>query len=457
MAQVYHSRLCRSRSCHVLHVLYQEMFQHEHPTRMFANLNLQTLQNNSLPLNTRGSFVGLLRFVKKRVLVDWSNTKELLLGLMESDSSLLVGRNYLQELIGLMHIHEVYSCPALQIRLAFHTQSRVVEGLGFCEDISPVTCVTLKVPRRNLQVFTNIPANKLGTPIVHAFIGSNQLVSFSGWQNTFAVVNLCFGKITTSGSRYTGDFSVQIEEDEAGWAGTSPQAVSFYVLSWTLLKEPQAATVSFGIQSTPDSAQKFVGTLGMMLEVYKTTLGDEENVFISKRRPNHLADPVICAGVQDIAAAQASNAINTVASAHLNRGSRAVVTFTARVGNFPDDAKTSLKNAAVVEIEPASLFAVAVIIGGNKIHHIQFPMPFDTSSTKTRISRKDAWIEVTARIVDPTSGERIPNFTCPLFVNGAKPILWNMPSLFLDSMPILHPKEDFKWLSSHAAHQLSVR
>src|SRR5947207_1777311 len=53
-----------------------------------------------------------------------------------------------------------------------------------------------------------------------------------------------------------------------------------------LLQEPQTVVIAFGIQSNPLSASKFMSRLGHQMNVFQTTLGDMEHVYVSKDLPN---------------------------------------------------------------------------------------------------------------------------------------------------------------------------
>jgi hypothetical protein len=440
----------------ILYKLYQEMFQHENVGRTFSNLNYRTVMNNSLPLNTRGAFAAFLGFIKGRLVVNWIKMMNHLIELIQNDSTLLVGSIYFQELITQLHGFGVYSSAILHMGLSSFDRGRILEGLESWTDMPPVLCVTLKVPRDKLKWFINIPLAELGTPLVHASIGSGVTASGMGWQNVFAMVHLSFGTVTTTGSRHTNDFEVHVIEDETGWAGTSPLTVSFYVPSYTLLIEPQKAIVSFGVQSTPLSTKQFMKTLGTMLNVYSTTLGDEENVFTSRTRPNQSGYTSICAAAKQHYAVPPTTAIRASIVAKINHKITGVVSFTGRIDNFPEDVKASLLNGAKVEIVTISPWIIAAVIDGTQ-YPIHFHAPVHTSQTKTRIARKSAWVEVTSAIVDPMKGERVPHFICPFFLNGRNPVVWNMPYLNLDGSPTIDRNGDLEWIRTHIILQFSAR
>ena len=141
------------------------------------------------------------------------------------------------------------------------------------------------------------------------------------------------GTFTTSGLRNSADFRVHVAEDKNGWTGSSPLIVSFYAPIWLVLLEPQNAIIAFGIQSTPQSTMTFVKTLGLDMNVYDTTLGDEDNVYITKRLPHQLAYAAVC-GIADADVKindPLNKAIRTTIKAKVDRKTARIVELTGRI------------------------------------------------------------------------------------------------------------------------------
>ncbi|KAA6408388.1 MAG: hypothetical protein FRX48_08130 [Lasallia pustulata] len=279
---------------HILYQLYLKMFQNEDMKQLFSTIDLQTIQNSSVLHYHRGSLASFLRFVKKRVVVDWNELMDVFLGLIENDSTLLMGRNYIQELYLQLHLLNLYTVATFRPPLNRPSHFQALKGLGAWKDIPAVICITLKVPRAKLWAITEVPLKKLGTPILHCILQSSSEYRGGQWQNIFAVVQLAFGEITTSGSRCNDDFRVNVLEDMHSWKGRSSLIVSFLVPSWVVLLEPHAATVAFGVQSTPQSMRTFMNRLGVNMNIYQTMLGNEDNVYITKYRPNHSGHASVC-------------------------------------------------------------------------------------------------------------------------------------------------------------------
>ncbi len=66
------------------------------------------------------------------------------------------------------------------------------------------------------------------------------------------------------------------------------------VPTWITCLEPETATVSFGIQSTPQSSRTFTKHLGLELNIYETYFGCKENIYITRYAPNQSGQPRVC-------------------------------------------------------------------------------------------------------------------------------------------------------------------
>jgi hypothetical protein len=130
--------------------------------------------------------------------------------------------------------------------------------------------------------------------------------------------------------------------------GSSPLIVSFYAPTWLL--EPQNMNIALRIQSTPQSTTTCAKTLGFEMNVYNTTLGDGDNVYITKHLSNQPAFLAVC----DIADADGkindppSEAIRTTITANVDLETAQIVGLTGRVDVLSEDAKASLRGQAVV-------------------------------------------------------------------------------------------------------------
>lgn len=448
----------------ILHRVYRGMFQNEDFGKLFTKISLLTVQNSSNPHYHRGSFASFLRLVKGRVKADWNKVMDGLLHLVENDPSILMGRNYIQELYLQLHLLEIYTMPTFLP--PFNQTSYVPSslGLGAWKDIPGVICITLKVPRKKLRVFTSLAPGELGTPNVHCILQSATTSNSRPWQNIFAAVQLTFGTVTTSNPRNRDDFHLIVYEDESGWTGRSPLLVSFYAPTWVALLEPRTTTIAFGVQSTPYSTRTFMKILGVEMNVYETTLMDEDNVYITKYLPNQSGYTSICKHKDaDLLVEESpnANAITTV-MANVDRETARITSLTGRVDFLTEETKSNLRDQFPVETLQLSACAIAVVTGKNRTKYLlHFPAPVQNSQAKIRIARKSSYVEIIAPIAFPTDdNNRFLHFMYPSIQKGKQgTVIWNMPYLNLDCLPILDlgQVKALQWLNMHTSLQFSVR
>ncbi|OCK77244.1 hypothetical protein K432DRAFT_461196 [Lepidopterella palustris CBS 459.81] len=446
----------------ILHEVYLNMFRHENVQRLFSNINVHTLSNNSLVRYHRGSFALFLRFIRSRVVVDWRKVMNSLLGLIETDSSLLIGRNYMQELYLYLHVFKVHSVDNLSRPFNQNHSTSVAKGLKSWKNIPPVLCITLKVPREKLGVITNLKPTEIGSPIVHCIIQSPPTSTSGRWQNIFSVVQLSFGDISTSGTKNSDTFRVHVAEDELRWSGSSSLFVSFRAPTWMLLLEPQTATVAFGIQSTPDSIRAFMKPLGFQMNIYETTLGHEENVFITKDQPNQPESASLCAFSDGKPGNSASpNQIaRTIITGNVDHSTARIVSLTGRLEILSENVKLALKGGGKVETVQISPCAFIETVGPKALRMaLEFPAPVLELKSKTRIARKSSYIEVQAPLAGVTDWKFFPSFIYPIFLELGTPVVWNMPHLNLECLPVINTakKNELQWLITHTSGMFSSR
>lgn len=165
------------------------------------------------------------------------------LRLIETDSAVSLGLNYIQELYLYLHILDLYSADVFtktgQVKYA------ITGGIGRWKDFPTTVCITLQVPRARLAALTGPKATEVGTPIGHCILQSSSGSKLGRWQNIFSEIQIAFGTISTVSAMYTNDFAIRVTKDELRWQGNSPLVVSFVALSWFLLLKPQTTIVAF--------------------------------------------------------------------------------------------------------------------------------------------------------------------------------------------------------------------
>jgi hypothetical protein len=436
--------------------VYRKMFEHEDVASLLSSIDrLKMLKNSSLHYH-RGSLASFLCFVKQRVITDWDKTMSTLLDLVERNCYIALGGNYLQELYVQLHLFGVYTAHRFRETFIRYSNSQSLRDLCPWNHIPEVVCITLRVPRPNLGFLRALSPADINTPPIHCSLCS--VHSIEPWLHLFAVTQLAFGEITASEPRSGEDF-VNIREDRLGWNGSCPMFVSFYVPSLVIALEGRDTKVSLALQPRLETVSTFLSILGVPLTVHETNLGNENDVFITKHGPNQSKYPGACIFAAPAHAELVTNVVRTTIAANLDLAGR-IVTMTGRLNILSEDVKSALRSGAIVETIHESPCIIAVMIGkGPEQHHIHFPAPVLRSPIRTRIARKSSWIEVIAPICEPTNKERFPDFISPLFMHENRPVIWNMPRLSLDTLPILDTtkKDELWWLGAHTTFTLSTR
>jgi len=450
---------------YVFYNVYLRMFQGEDLGYVFSHINLLALQKQSLLQYNRASYVSFLRLVKSRVATDWNEVTSILLNLIENNSSIRMGMNYMQELYLYLHLLDLHCVDTLSRHYNCDGIAGTTGDVRDWRHMPPVVCVTLKIPRAKLRVFTSLEPLKLGTPPVHCIVQSPQASATGQWQNLFAAIQLSFGEVTTTGTPHSEAFKIRITEDERGWNGKSPLLVSFYCPSWILLQEPRTATVAFGVQSTPHSAGLFMNTLGTSLKVFETYLGDEKQILITKTLPNLLGTiSVYGFPDSDVAGHEVPNpGARTIISADVNNSTGQIVSLTGRLEILSEEARIALRNGAHITTVWVSPCNFVVIFGDRRFRfNLDFPGPVLDTKKKIRIARKSSYIEILAPLADSVDWPSFPpSFMYPVFLDGNRknPVSWNAPRLNLDTLPVLDVTQHAKlqWLITHVSLMFSDR
>lgn len=447
---------------YILYQVYREMFQHEDIQKLYGGLSLRGIQKSSVPAYHRGSFASLLNFVKSRVKVrDWDKVIDPLLVLISNDPGIIMGGNYIQELYVQLEFLGIYSMP----RQGLHRvdgRSKSLNGLSAWQEIPVIVCVTLEVPRAKLRVLTNFAPTKLGTPILRCQLLASDSYMGPPWHNIFSILHMAFGKITTSGSRDSDSFEVHVTEDELGWTGSSSLIVTFCAPAETLLLDSKNATVEFGVQSTPSSLGTLQRLLGPDMNIYKTTLGDAKHVYLTKSPPNKVGCSAVCfqANSRTVTTDELEgNGVRITITANVERRFAKVTALTGRVDFLSKELQNDLKSQSLVENVQISPCVIAVVIGPSRQQHqIYFPVPVLNSRSKTRIARKSSYVEIVAPIADPVA-QSFSYFMYPLFMEDHTPVVWNMPYLKMESLPILDITKPRKlqWLNYQLGCMMSAR
>ncbi|KAL2195570.1 hypothetical protein P885DRAFT_70208 [Corynascus similis CBS 632.67] len=405
-----------------------------------ASINPESTWHASLPTYTRANFVSFL-----------DRAIDILLARIECNSTLLTGRHYMQVLYLYMHLLDIRSGTP---------------SVAHWQNMPPSVCITLKLPRSALQVLTEPDPSTVGNLPVHGMVRDSS-DGLMGWEDHFAAVQLGFGSLSIEGVPFSNTFKLSITEDHKGWHGNCPLFVSFRVPSWLLLLQPQTAIVGFCIQNTPLTAGRFAHQLGLHLSIFKTNLGDTDNVYISKNLPNQTGTIAVPAFDEEAFASSTPEPVETkiTITAITNPNTARIAFMTARLDVSSRILRSALLGSCPVQITPTSPCAFTVTVNETPIT-VTFLVPVVAESLKKRIARTSAYIELTALIIPVPAVYPSATFTSPLLfpnspqnTNSPVPILWNNPQICLSTAPIISfsdPKA-LAFLSAHTDQMFSAR
>ncbi|KAK5627044.1 hypothetical protein RRF57_002759 [Xylaria bambusicola] len=438
---------------HIMYEIYLRMFSNEDYTMNLANGSLGNRQRSNMVWYHRASFASVVNLFKSRVICDWNKAMGSLIDLIDNRPMLLLERA----------IAKNYS-PTFTADIASGGDSafsRVVPriihidrkwgDLRDWKDIPPVVCITLKVPRSTLRVFSKANPGAIGTPPVHCILKEGG-TTLTGWRNLFAACHLVFG----DGEKYTNTFEVHIQPADGGWGGLSSLIVTFYVPAFALLLDPRNAEVIFGIHSTSPT-RYFIEELGVDMSVYKTTLSNGSNVFVTRHGPGQtrfLSAPGFSAPDNNIT--ESSNvgfvrsSLRAQACDHSQAGSH-IVSMAGRVDIKSENHKAALRSSCKVQARLLSAYQVEIKLGEESPLSIDYPVVLVDTPLKTRIARKSHWVEVVAAVGTGSSWMQYPDFMYPVQLQKGEPVNLNMAYLNLQKCPIIDIKQQSKltWLNPH--------
>lgn len=442
--------------------IYKTMFAHEDLSKLTAQVARMSVGQFSPDLQryTRAGMAALLRLVRATVQVDWEQTMHLFENHLDTDRSLIVGSNSLQELYMHLHISGAWTNKCLQsspnqLRSGFGLSLRPASGeYGIlAADNSPsVVQLVLVVPREKLTVFTGKTPDAIGTPALHVSV--TQINGQNQFENSFYSFQAFFGNVVYDDS--TKNASI-VDEDEHGWLGSADLVVTCAVPAFGLLIGPKSGIrAALKINTTPENHMRF-GHLGMRMAVFETGFNDAKRFFVCRDAPKLDTLRSSLRQKEWIKQVSSQNQSSFHTLVKLNAGHRA--THLQSHMDFPKDSAESkaLSTGAVVTVIECSPSTVNLRIGSYLERQVIFPFPIQGSQSKTRVARKSSWIEVEVPIFTALDGDRFDSWTQMVFESGRPPLCWSIPRVNLDLQPLVtFPKKaDSSWLRTFMGTTLS--
>ena len=458
----------------VLYRAYVQMFETERLDWQLSNIGLIGVRRMRFPTYHRVSFAALLKFVKTRVAVDWEVVTELLFLKISENNSNIMGGHYMQELMLYCQLFEVRTESVFQVHsLVQEAVNRFPPNVLFGDlrdwrNLPEWLCVTLRVPRARLSVFTESEFSGVGAHPVHCLIERSDALRIGGWKNIFAAVQVGFGQISTSGTRYTDSFKICVCEDRNGWHGSSSLVVSFRAPTWMLM-DLDDAQVAFGLSSTTFTDLRFMERLGLMMTIFEANLSDKDHVFFSKDLPKQTG--VTCVpglANTDLACPEDVNpGATTTLKAEVDVQEARISALTTRLEMLSPEFKCQLSSGNPVRCSPFPLnFNFTLAIPSVPLLKADFPTPASLSGLKMRIARKSSWIEVVAPVAAKVAARTtIQDQPCayPVHQNAsggsAPPLVWYLPYVDLSVLPRIDTSRpgSLGWFAPQVGSMLSAR
>lgn len=294
--------------------------------------------------------------------------------------------NDYQDLCCQLHIHNIYSVDALSLGSSVLDVNKATGRSREWDNVPPVVCVVLVVPRKNIEILEHRGAEMAGTPSLQCDVRATTSESI------FSSIQTVFGEVAVTGSN--SNTRIIVDEDPAGYSGNSPVIAFFWVPSWLLMADPQSTTVSLTVHSTPQTAMVFLPKLGMEMNLFVAKLMDTTHVHLTTGSPKTSGGPLkrIPSSTKTRSMSQARSTSRQVV-VDLDRSCRQVLTMAAREVIIEENTKAALTNRAAVSVEQVSPCGIKIAFGRFQ-RLLAFPFPVDGTRCKLRIARKSSYVEV---------------------------------------------------------------
>ena len=207
---------------------------------------------------------------------------------------------------------------------------------------------------------------------------------------------------------------------------------------------PQKVTLS--IQHSPVT-KKIVSFLGPSLTLFSAELTDRGHVHITRERPGN---PGELQKLQNVSFAQptveGTQRLCDPVKVTLDSANRKVALLTGRANIQDPKAKAALANGATVSVNQISI--------GDNLQNIVYPFPINSTDSRSRISRKSSYVEVSGHIgffridlsnitqIDVIISGRLEKLGMslkpfPVIQQDKTLSLWNIHYLDLGRLPVL--------------------
>ncbi|KAH7157138.1 TCP-1/cpn60 chaperonin family-domain-containing protein [Dactylonectria macrodidyma] len=438
--------------------LFYRMFETENPTKPVAAF---LKRSNMYPHFHRGSFVALLKLVKRRVQTDWPVMCTELLRISAQDPSMILASNQVQDLCSQLHLLDVNTEGWILNQIV---HDPCLGSFNAWKPIPPVVAVTIVVPRKAItRLYPDSRMNRMESPTIVGSLRTGPKAA-SQWHNMFGDVHLVFGNVKETGLRQDGDFEISIKQDQERWSGTAPLIATFYLPVSALQVEPEHTLIGVSVIPLGPSTLFYSRTLGPHMIVFEANLKDKSSVFVTKYMPGQKGYPTVCSLAKDLDSVvdKGKDDKTTKLMADVSLNESKLSTITGHLDITSKKGKDLLKEKAPIELRQESPFVIDIVFGSDKLTcPVRFPLPVTKTGCKTRIARTSGYIELIAPVAQVGASEELADFIFPATLSSSGvPAMLNTLHLNLDSLPVLDTQKNtdkLKWLTTLTSLQFSVR
>ncbi|KAH9894494.1 hypothetical protein F4778DRAFT_277511 [Xylariomycetidae sp. FL2044] len=445
---------------------YLDMFKRSEDLSIRMETIMRRLTNplvGDLTFYSRLTLVGLLALATHTVSTDWETCVATLVAMIETDRTLIVSSNSLQELYVHLHTSGLWDVDALRMNPRQHMtqfgppRTSGDRGLLARAEVPPIAHIALVVPRGKLGVFTDSPNDEMGTPGLHLSVFHEPF-----FENCFFAIDVFFGRLVESPDR---DDICHVEEDALGWSGSSDLIVTCAIPTFSLLiGRRDGVRVALAVNTSPDTIS-YTTKLGIRMRVYDTGL-DSENLYVLSQAPmvaraSEGQNPRSPVGGTASPNSGSSLRLSIPDTANLStihcaaNGNAKTLSATLRfVANTPESVL--LQDGENVEVAQASPCTMSVTVG-NYSQQIAFPYPVDGAACKTRIARKSLWVELNVPLSSALQqgGYALQPFPV-IDVGKGNMLAWGMGRTNIDRQPLINlSPSQLSWLEPHIGMMFS--
>jgi MYND finger len=442
--------------------IYLKAFEYEDWSKSFARMGPTSMMRQltspvaaDLRYYTRFSLVKLIQIAKANITTDWRACMKSLVEMIESDRTLMIGINSVQELYLHLHTFGLWQDSALALApkdLDKPPHGMLVPnssdaGLLGQRDVPSVVFVALVVPRSKLNVFTDGTPDSIGTPGLHLSVHHGMT-----YQNSFHAIQCFFGRLVPR-DHVVG--ICDVEEDVTGWAGRSDLIVVCQIPLYTLLLGPrEGVRVGLVVNTTP-STIGFTMKLGPSHTVFEAGISDERRFWLLRDGPTGFCKSE---SYRQIPRAP-GNSSSWPSRTHINLDSRLHASHLQIRTEFAMNTIESkaLKQGAGVTVLPDSACNLLLTIKGCPDLRLAYPYPINGTNAKIRIARKSSWIEVAVPIASALTYGGYKGNPFPVIRYGSEHVSWALPQVNLVQQPVVRVSSELKWVHTFVSMALSGR